>query len=91
MTETARQFQTYQHYKGGVYFKLAEGMHTETEEALTIYTCAVSGLVFCRPTAMFNEIITEDGYTGPRFIPLPPNTVKAQRKTLKYYDNHPDA
>lgn len=85
MTES-RQFPTYQHYKGGIYLKVCEAMHTETEESLTVYICAVSGTAFCRPTAMFNEIVTEDGYTGPRFIPMPPHTTKAQRKTLKYYD-----
>lgn len=86
MSDPARQFQTYQHFRGGVYLKLAEAIHTETGEALTVYACAVSGTVFCRPTAMFNEIVTEDGYTGPRFMPMPPNTTKAQRHTLKYYE-----
>lgn len=82
----SRQYPTYQHHKGGIYIKLAEATHTETLEPLTVYICATSGMVFCRPTDMFNEIINEDGYTGPRFIPLPPNTTKAQRKSLKYYD-----
>lgn len=85
-----RQYQTYQHHKGGIYIKLAEALHTETEEHLTVYICAVSGMVFCRPTAMFNEIIDEDGYQGPRFIPLPNDTTKAQRKSLNYvFHAHP--
>ena len=81
-----RQFSTFQHYRGGVYFKLCEALHTETEELMTVYACAVSGRVFCRPTAMFNEMITEDGYHGPRFIPMPEPTTREQRKSLKYHD-----
>lgn len=81
-----RQFSTYQHHKGGVYIKLAEAIHTETNEPLTVYTCAVSGMVFCRPTESFNEVINEGGYSGPRFIPLPSDTTKSQRKSLKYDD-----
>ena len=84
MTQPTRQYSTYRHYTGGIYLKLAEALHTETEEALTVYACAVSGMVFCRPTAMFNETITEGSYQGPRFIPLPENTTKAQRKSLRY-------
>jgi hypothetical protein len=84
MNQPTRQFQTYQHYKGGIYVKIAEGMHTETEELLTVYTCALSGTVFCRPTAMFNEVVTDGAYHGPRFIPIPSDTTKPQRQSLKY-------
>ena len=84
MPEINRQFSTYQHYQGGVYFKLAEALHTETEEMLVIYTCAVSGVVFARPKEMFEEQITTPEYTGPRFIPMPVSTTKAQRKKLRY-------
>lgn len=80
-----RQFQTYQHYKGGIYFKLAEALHTETDENLTVYMCATSGRVYCRPTAMFNEILMDGDYQGPRFIPLPDETTKQQRQSLKFY------
>ena len=83
----SRQFPTYQHYKGGIYLKLSEATHTETDEQLTVYMCAVSGLVWCRPTKMFNEILDEDGYKGPRFIPLPQVTTKTQRQSLKYDDS----
>lgn len=84
MSEINRQFSTFQHYQGGVYFKLAEAMHTETEEALVIYTCAVSGMVFARPKSMFEEQIATPEYTGPRFIPMPASTTKSQRKNLRY-------
>lgn len=84
MGNPQRQFQTYRHYKGGVYIKLCEAMHTETEEQMVIYTCAVSGTVFCRPKTMFEETVTEGAYSGPRFTPFPNDTTKAQRQSLKY-------
>lgn len=84
MVEVQRQFQTYQHHKGGIYVKLCEALHTETEEIMVIYTCALSGAVYCRPKAMFDEIVTTPEYTGPRFIPLPQTTTKAQRQGLRY-------
>ena len=59
-------------------------MHTESEEILVVYACAVGGDVFCRPKAMFEETITTEDYSGPRFAPFPETTTKAQRKSLKY-------
>ncbi len=81
-----RQIQTYRHFKGGVYWKIGEALHTETEEELVVYACAVSGILFCRPKKMFEEIVDQDGYTGPRFVPLPDDTTKEQRKSLKWKD-----
>ncbi|RYG60064.1 MAG: DUF1653 domain-containing protein [Alphaproteobacteria bacterium] len=86
MTEPTRQFSTYRHYQGGVYLVLTQGVHTETGEDLTVYACALSGKVFCRPTAMFHEVITENGYQGPRFIPFAQTYTKAQCKSLRYDD-----
>lgn len=76
MSDLQRQFSTFQHYKGGVYLKLCEAMHTETEEAMVVYACAVSGMVFCRPKKMFEGQVEDESYTGPRFIPLPEGTTK---------------
>jgi hypothetical protein len=78
-------FETYQHFRGGMYIKLCEAMHTETEEDMVVYVCAVSGRTFCRPKAMFFETITEGDYTGPRFLRLPENTTKEERKKLKWF------
>lgn len=88
MSAPTRTFQTYRHHSGGIYTKLADALHTETEELLTVYVCAVSGAVFCRPKSMFEETVTVDTYTGPRFTPFPPETTKSQRKSLTYND-HP--
>ena len=79
-----RQLPTYQHYKGGLYLKLHEAFHTETEETLVIYACAASGMVFARPKASFDENVMVEGYTGPRFRPVPDSAVAtfAQRHAL---------
>jgi len=59
--------ETYKHYKGGLYVKLHEALHTETNEELVVYACAVRGEVFARPKSQFYADIQEDGYSGPRF------------------------
>ncbi len=75
-------FETYQHYKGGLYLKLAEALHTETNEILVIYTCAVRGEVFARPKNMFYEAIAEGDYSGPRFTLIPRDMNKEEAKTF---------
>ncbi len=79
----SRQFETYQHYKGGIYLLLTEGLHTETEETLVIYVCAVSGRTFCRPKEMFFGDVQKENYTGPRFRKLPKTDDKTTCKKLK--------
>ena len=75
-----RQFQTYQHYKGGLYLKLCEARLEATDERMVVYACAVSGEVFCRSKAEF-EATLEDG--NPRFIPIPYTEDKAARKKAR--------
>jgi hypothetical protein len=81
-----RQYKTYQHYKGGLYLKLCEALHTETGENVVVYVCASSGKVFCRPKEMFYETITDGDYSGPRFTPLPEVLSKDEAKTIKWFD-----
>lgn len=57
---------THRHYKGGLYQKLFDATHSETEELLTIYLTA-DGRPFARPKAMFDGL-TDDGQR--RFQPL---------------------
>lgn len=57
---------THRHYKGGVYRRLFEALHSETEERLTVYQSA-DGRYWVRPTAMFEEVLA-DGRR--RFAPL---------------------
>lgn len=62
---------THQHYKGGLYRKIGEGIHTETEEKLVYYVNEFpygdEEIIFARPTGMFYGF-TEDN--TKRFQPL---------------------
>lgn len=75
--------EVYQHFKGGLYVKLCEATHSETEEKLVVYACASSGQIFCRPKDMFYDIIDKDKYHGPRFKKVPDIVSKSERKNLK--------
>lgn len=77
------KLETYQHHKGGLYIKLYEALHTETNEMMVVYACAVRGGVYVRPKDMFYETISEDGYTGPRFTPVPELNKEEAREFLK--------
>jgi hypothetical protein len=57
---------THRHYKGGLYQKLFDATHSESEELLTIYLTA-DGRPFARPKAMFDGL-TDDGQR--RFVPI---------------------
>ncbi len=75
-----RTYPTYQHYKGGLYLKLCDALHTETDQMMTVYVCAVRGTVYTRPKEMFEEIVTDGAYHGPRFISVPDGFSKDQAK-----------
>ncbi len=57
---------THRHYKGGLYQKLFDATHSESEELLTIYRTE-DGRPFARPKTMFDGL-TDDGKR--RFQPL---------------------
>jgi hypothetical protein len=57
---------THRHYKGGLYQKLFDATHSETEELLTIYLTS-DGRPFARPKDMFDGL-TDDGQR--RFVPI---------------------
>lgn len=75
--------EVYQHFKGGLYIKLYEAIHTETNEIMVVYVCAASGEVFVRPKEMFYENVDKSNYSGPRFRKVPYIAAKAERKNLK--------
>lgn len=77
------KFETYQHYKGGLYLKLHEALHTETNETMVIYVCAVRGEVFARPKDMFYADIQEGDYSGPRFKRIPDFDKEGAKTFLK--------
>lgn len=56
-----------EHYKGGHYVVLGEGIHTETNEEITIYRNFFSGSWYARPAAMFHEFVEALG--RKRFVP----------------------
>jgi len=85
MTENFRQFQPYRHYKGGLYLKMCEARHSETDEIMVVYTCAVSGDVFCRPQHMFYDEVEWEGRLQPRFAPVAYVTDKDERKQRIIY------
>jgi hypothetical protein len=57
---------THRHYKGGLYQKLFDATHSETDELLTIYLTS-DGRPFARAKAMFDGL-TDDGQR--RFAPI---------------------
>lgn len=78
MSEQTRIYQTYQHYKGGMYLKLCDALHSETDEMMTVYVCTVRGTIYTRPKAMFDELVRDGAYYGPRFRPLPDGLSKEE-------------
>lgn len=61
----------YRHFKGAVYLVTGTALHSETEEPLVVYHREGSAQLWVRPVAMWLEPVERDGYSGPRFAPLP--------------------
>ena len=62
---TIKRGGVYRHYKGGLYYVLGVGKHTETGEELVVYRGVNGGSPFwCRPLSKFIEKL-DDG--RPRF------------------------
>ena len=59
---------THRHYKGGLYRKLFEARHSETEERLTVYQAA-DGSHWVRPTAMFDERLPDGRQRFAALVP----------------------
>jgi hypothetical protein len=58
----------YRHYKGQEYEVLGCATHTETRETLVVYRALYGeNELYVRPLAMFEEMVTVDGRTTPRF------------------------
>lgn len=58
----------YRHFKGNEYEVLALATHSETGEDMVVYRALYGeGGVWVRPAVMWNEKITRDGKTLPRF------------------------
>lgn len=58
----------YRHFKGNEYEVLAVAKHSETLEPMVVYRALYGeGGVWVRPALMWNEPVTRDGLTLPRF------------------------
>ncbi len=74
-----QQFPPFRHHKGGLYLKLCEARHADTQEVLVVYACTASGDVFCRPKADFDGL-ADSGQ--PRFVSVAYVTEKTPRLAL---------
>lgn len=58
----------YRHFKGNYYKVLSIARHSETSEPMVVYRALYGeGGIWVRPAEMWNEPITLDGKTFPRF------------------------
>ena len=58
----------YRHFKGNEYEVLCVAKHSETLEEIVVYRALYGeGGLWVRPAEMWQETITRDGVTQPRF------------------------
>ncbi len=58
----------YRHFKGGEYEVIGIAHHSETMEDMVVYRALYGdGDLWVRPAAMWQETVTRDGKTFPRF------------------------
>ena len=61
----------YRHFKGNEYEVIGTARHSETLEELVVYRALYGdGGLWVRPAAMWTETVEQDGYRGPRFVPV---------------------
>ena len=64
----------YRHFKGMEYEVVGIACHSETLEEMVVYRALYGeGGLWVRPAAMWNETVTRDGKTFPRFTLLKEN------------------
>ena len=63
----------YRHFKGNEYEVLYMAKHSETMEDMVVYRALYGeGGIWVRPAAMWNETVTREGKTFPRFTRIEP-------------------
>ena len=63
----------YRHFKGKEYLLLGLARHSETLQTMVVYRALYGeGGLWVRPAAMWEETVTRENYTGPRFTYLGP-------------------
>lgn len=61
------KYKIYRHHKGATYEVICEGVHTETEEDMVVYT-DIKDRIWIRPSEMFyGDVELEDGKIVKRF------------------------
>lgn len=59
----------YRHFKGNLYRVEGIARHSETREEMVVYRALYGEYgLWVRPLAMFEEEVTRDGKTFPRFV-----------------------
>ena len=65
----------YRHFKGKEYEGLGVASHSETLEPMVVYRALYGeGGLWVRPAAMWEERVEREGYSGPRFVFIGPET-----------------
>ena len=65
----------YRHFKGKEYEVLGVATHSETLEPMVVYRALYGeGGLWVRPAAMWEERVDREGYSGPRFVFIGPET-----------------
>ena len=58
----------YRHFKGNEYEVIGVAKHSESLEEMVVYRALYGdGSLWVRPAAMWQETVTRDGVTKPRF------------------------
>ena len=58
----------YRHFKGGEYEVIGIARHSETREEMVVYRALYGEYgLWVRPASMWEETVTRDGKTCPRF------------------------
>ena len=76
----------WRHFKGNLYEVIGTARHSETVEEMVIYKALYESAdfgknaVWVRPFYMFEEQVTRDGKTFPRFTYLGPKPKKKKNK-----------
>jgi len=64
----------YRHFKGMEYEVIGTARHSETLEEMVVYRALYGeGELWVRPAAMWQEQVTREGKTFPRFTPVEEN------------------
>lgn len=57
----------YKHYKGGIYEVVSMATHTETQEAMVVYTSLLFGTLYVRPLEIWNQDAPDEDDNVTRF------------------------